>query len=236
MSDKPLAGKKIAILVADGFEQVELTGPREALDAAGADTSILSLKPGNVRAWKFTEWGEQFPVDMVVERADPAAFDALLLPGGVINPDVLRMSQTAMAFVRHFFDANKPVASICHGPWSIVEVGAARGRRMTSWPSIRTDLRNAGAEVVDEAAVVDRNMVTSRGPQDIPVFNREMVALFAKRKTGRPAKRGLRREAVIRRVSVQRLRPTHTVLDRSQVGCGQASESRVKRRLSTARS
>ena len=179
MSDKPLVGKKIAILVADGFEQVELTGPREALDAAGADTSILSLKPGQVRAWKFTEWGEQFPVDMVVERADPAAFDALLLPGGVINPDVLRMSQTAMAFVRHFFDANKPVASICHGPWSIVEVGAARGRRMTSWPSIRTDLRNAGAEVVDEAAVVDRNMVTSRGPQDIPVFNREMVALFA---------------------------------------------------------
>src|SRR5690348_16374923 len=168
MGDKPLLGKKIAILVADGFEQVELTGPREALDAAGADTSILSLKRGNVRAWKFTEWGEEFPVDMVVEHADPAAFDALLLPGGVINPDVLRMSQTAMAFVRHFFDANKPVASICHGPWSIVEVGAARGRRMTSWPSIRTDLRNAGAEVVDEAAVVDRNMVTSRGPQDIP--------------------------------------------------------------------
>ena len=100
-----------------------------------------------MRAWKFTEWGEQFPVDMVVERADPAGFEALLLPGGVINPDVLRMSQTAMAFVRHFFDANKPVASICHGPWSIIEVGAARGRRMTSWPSIRTDLRNAGAEV-----------------------------------------------------------------------------------------
>src|ERR1043165_436330 len=114
MSDKPLVGKKIAILVADGFEQVELTGPREALDAAGADTSILSLKPGNVRAWKFTEWGEQFPVDMVVERAAPAAFDALLLRGGVINPDVLRRSQTAMAFVRLFSDAKKPVASICH--------------------------------------------------------------------------------------------------------------------------
>src|SRR3954467_5677382 len=106
---------------------------------------------------------------MVVERADPAAFDALLLPGGVINPDVLRMVPQAMAFVRHFFDANKPVASTCHGPWSIIEVGAARGRRMTSWPSIRTDLRNAGAEVVDEAAVVDRYIVTSRGPQDIPV-------------------------------------------------------------------
>ena len=186
MSDKPLAGKKIAILVADGFEQVELTGPRQALDEAGADTSILSLKPGNVRAWKFVEWGEEFPVDMVVERADPTAFDALLLPGGVINPDVLRISQTAMAFVQHFFDANKPVASICHGPRSIIEVGAARGRRMTSWPSIRTDLRNAGAEVVDEAAVIDGNMVTSRGPQDIPVFNREMVSLFANgAKTGR---------------------------------------------------
>jgi len=179
MSDKPLNGMKIAILVADGFEQVELTEPRKALDAAGADTSIVSLKPGQVRAWKVTEWGEQFPVDMIVEGADPAGFEALLLPGGVINPDVLRMVPQAMAFVRHFFDANKPVASICHGPWSIIEVGAARGRRMTSWPSIRTDLRNAGAEVVDEAAVVDRNMVTSRGPQDIPIFNREMVALFA---------------------------------------------------------
>src|SRR3954470_7547714 len=179
MSDKPLEGMKIAILVADGFEQVELTGPREALDAAGADTSIVSLKPGQVRAWKFTEWGEQFPVDMIVEHADPASFEALLLPGGVINPDVLRMSRTAMAFVRHFFDANKPVASICHGPWSIIEVGAARGRHMTAWPSIRTDLSNAGAEVVGEAAVVDHNMVTSRGPQDIPAFNREMVALFA---------------------------------------------------------
>src|SRR3954469_19533909 len=182
MSDKPLAGRKVAILVADGFEQVELTEPRKALDAAGADTSIVSLKPGQVRAWKFTEWGEQFPVDITVERADPAGFEALLLPGGVINPDTLRMNQTAMAFVRHFFDADKPVASICHGPWSIVEIGAARGRRMTSWPSIRTDLRNAGAEVVDEAAVVDRNLVTSRGPRDIPIFNREMVALFAQGK------------------------------------------------------
>src|SRR3954447_21070014 len=129
MSDKPLDGKKVAILVADGFEQVELTGPREALDAAGADTSILSLEPGNVRAWKFTEWGEEFPVDMVVERADPAAFDALLLAGGGINTGVLRRRQPAMGFGRHFFATNKPVASICHGLWSIVEVGAARGRR-----------------------------------------------------------------------------------------------------------
>src|SRR5690349_265207 len=144
--EQNLKGKKVAILVADGFEQVELTEPRKALDAAGADTSIVSLKPGPVRAWKFTDWGEQFPVDMTVERADPAAFAALLLPGGVINPDTLRMSAQAMAFVRHFFDANKPVAAICHGPWSIVEAGAARGRRMTSWPSIRTDLRNARSE------------------------------------------------------------------------------------------
>jgi PfpI family intracellular protease len=179
MSDKPLSGKKIAILVAEGFEQVELTGPREALDAAGGDTSILSLKPGNVRAWKFTEWGEEFPVDMVVERADPAAFDALLLPGGVINPDLLRMSQTAMAFVRHFFDANKPVASICHGPWSIIEIGAARGRRMTSWPSLKTDLKNAGADWVDQEAVVDKGLVTSRSPDDIPAFNRETIKLFS---------------------------------------------------------
>jgi len=179
MSDKPLAGKKVAIVVADGFEQVELTEPRRALDSAGADTSIVSLKPGRVRAWKFTEWGEQFPVDMAVEHADPAAFDALLLPGGVLNPDTLRINATAMAFVRHFFDANKPVAAICHGPWSIVEAGAARGRRMTSWPSLRTDLRNAGAEWVDEEAVRDRNLVTSRKPDDIPAFNRAMIALFA---------------------------------------------------------
>jgi protease I len=151
----------------------------QGADAAGADTSIVSLKPGAVRAWKFTDWGERFPVDMVVERADPAAFDALLLPGGVINPDTLRMNQKAMSFIRHFFDRNKPVASICHGPWSIIEAGAARGRRMTSWPSLRTDLLNAGAEWVDADAVVDRNMVTSRKPDDIPAFNGAMVALFA---------------------------------------------------------
>jgi protease I len=171
---------KVAILVADGFEQVELTEPRKALDAAGADTSIVSLKPGQARAWKFTEWGEEFPVDITVERADPASFEALLLPGGVINPDTLRMVPQAVSFVRHFFDASKPVASICHGPWTIIEAGAACGRRMTSWPSVRTDLRNAGAEWVDDEAVVDRNLVTSRGPQDIPAFNRAMVGLFSK--------------------------------------------------------
>ncbi|MGE0257859.1 MAG: type 1 glutamine amidotransferase domain-containing protein, partial [Alphaproteobacteria bacterium] len=137
-------------------------------------------KPGRVRAWKFTEWGDEFPVDMAAERADPAAFDALLLPGGVINPDTLRMNKAAMSFVRHFFDRNKPVAAICHGPWSIIEAGAARGRRMTSWPSLRTDLLNAGAEWVDEKAVTDHNLVTSRKPDDIPAFNRAMVALFAK--------------------------------------------------------
>ena len=179
MSDKPLAGKKVAILIADGFEQVEMTEPRKALDAAGADTSIVSLKPGQVRAWKFTEWGERFPVDMEVERADPAAFDALLLPGGVLNPDTLRMNKTAMSFVRHFFDADKPVAAICHGPWSIIEAGAAVGRHMTSWPSLQTDLRNAGAQWLDAEAVHDRNLVTSRKPEDLPKFCKAGTELLA---------------------------------------------------------
>ena len=183
MADDALHGMKVAILIADGFEQVEMTEPRKALIEAGADTSVVSLKPGGVRGWKFTEWGEDFPVDITVERADPAVFDALLLPGGVINPDTLRMIPKAVSFAKHFFDANKPVASICHGPWMVIETGAARGRRVASWPSLKTDLRNAGAEWVDEAAVRDGKLVTSRNPGDIPVFNREMIALFGSART-----------------------------------------------------
>jgi protease I len=179
MADGQLRGAKVAILVSDGFEQVEMTEPRKALVEAGADTSLVSPKPGNVRAWDLTNWGEEFPVDQALETADPKAFDALLLPGGVINPDTLRMMPKAVAFAKAFFDAGKPVASICHGPWTIIETGAARGRRMASWPSLQTDLRNAGAEWVDEQAVVDGNLVTSRRPDDIPAFNREMISLFA---------------------------------------------------------
>ncbi|WAJ26097.1 type 1 glutamine amidotransferase domain-containing protein [Antarcticirhabdus aurantiaca] len=174
-----IAGMKIAILVTDGFEEVELTEPRKALDGAGAVTSVVSPKEGQVRAWKFTEWGDSLPVDVPLDEATPDRFDALLLPGGVINPDALRTNGKAVAFAKAFFDAGKPVASICHGPWTLIEAGAARGRRLTSWPSLKTDLRNAGAEWVDEEAVVDRGLVTSRKPDDIPAFNREMIQMFA---------------------------------------------------------
>jgi protease I len=187
MAGETLQGMKVAILVTDGFEQVELTEPRKALDQAGADTRVVSPKGDEVRGWNFTDWGQSLPVDLKLDEARPQDFDALLLPGGVINPDKLRMIPAAVQFVKAFFDAGKPVASICHGPWIIVEAGKARGRRMTSWPSIRTDLRNAGAEVVDEEAVVDGNLVTSRKPDDIPTFNREMIKLFAENRGQRRA-------------------------------------------------
>ncbi|MEJ0016475.1 MAG: type 1 glutamine amidotransferase domain-containing protein [Acetobacteraceae bacterium] len=178
MPNDALRGLKVAILVTDGFEQVELTKPRAALDQAGAETRIVSPKEGRVRGWKFTEWGDEVAVDVTLGAARPEGFDALLLPGGVINPDKLRMMPEAVAFVKAFFDAGKPVAAICHGPWMVVEAGGAKNRRMTSWPSVRTDVVNAGAKWVDEAAVRDRNLVTSRNPDDIPAFNQAMIALF----------------------------------------------------------
>ena len=179
MADDTLKGLRVAILVEEGFEQVELTEPRRALDDdAGADTNVVSPKDGKVRAWKFTNWGIELPVDVKLDQANPATFDALLLPGGVMNPDLLRTEPKAVAFAKAFFDAGKPVASICHGPWTIIEAGAANGRRMTSWPSLKTDLKNAGANWVDQEAVVDRGLVTSRSPDDIPAFNREMIKLF----------------------------------------------------------
>src|ERR1700730_15347808 len=175
-----LKGKKVAILVTDGFEQVELTEPRKALDQAGARTSIVSPKADKVRGWKFTEWGDEMKVDVALDKAKPEDFDALLLPGGVMNPDALRIQPKAVEFAAAFFDEGKPVASICHGPWMVIETGAAEGRRIASWPSLRTDLENAGAEWVDEEACVDGNLVTARKPEDIPAFNREMLQLFAR--------------------------------------------------------
>jgi protease I len=176
---KTLAGKKIAILVADGFEQVELSKPREALDHAGAVTQIVSPAGKKVKGWNHTEWGEEMDVDVALKSADAGEFDALQLPGGVMNPDHLRMDPAAVEFVKHFFESGKPVAAICHAPWSLIEADVVRGRRITSWPSLKTDLRNAGAEWVDEEVVRDGNLVTSRKPDDIPAFNREMIALFA---------------------------------------------------------
>jgi protease I len=179
MRNSQLNGLKVAILVTDGFEEAELVEPRRALDRAGADTRLVSPKSGSVRSWKLTDWGDQFPVDIPLAQARADDFDALVLPGGVMNPDQLRMLPEAVQFVRAFFDAGKQVASICHGPWTVLEAGGARGRRMTSWPSLKTDLRNAGAEWVDQEVVVDHNLVTSRKPDDIPAFNREMIELIS---------------------------------------------------------
>lgn len=181
MSEQTLKGRKVAILVTDGFEQVELLAPRKALDEAGAQTSVVSPQDKQVKGWNFTDWGETVPVDVPLAQAKPEQFDALLLPGGVINPDTLRMQPEAVAFVKAFVDAKKPIASICHGPWTLIEAGAVKGRRMTSWPSLRTDLTNAGAEWVDEEAVVDGNLVTSRNPDDIPAFSRAAIEAFARR-------------------------------------------------------
>jgi len=170
---------KVAILVAEGFEQQELTGPREALDAAGANTMIVSPNERQVQGWNHYDKADMFPVDVPLAEANAAEFDALLLPGGVANPDQLRMKPEAVQFIREFFDAGKPVAVICHGPWPLIEAGVVKGRRMTSWPSVKTDLINAGAEWVDEEVVVDNGLVSSRKPDDIPAFNQKMIEEFA---------------------------------------------------------
>jgi protease I len=179
-----LKGKKVAILVADGFEQVELTEPKKALEQAGAKTEIVSPAGDKVKGWDRTDWGRELPVDVPLERADAGGYDALLLPGGVMNPDKLRANPKAQRFVRSFFDQGKPVAAICHGPWTLIDAGVARGRKMTSYGSIQTDLKNAGVQWTDQEVVVDDNLVTSRKPDDIPAFNREMVRLFARQEVG----------------------------------------------------
>ncbi|MGB7438370.1 MAG: type 1 glutamine amidotransferase domain-containing protein [Candidatus Acidiferrum sp.] len=178
-----LTGLKVAILATDGFEQDELIKPRKALDEAGARTTVVSPTDDSIKAWKLTDWGDKVKVDQRLSEAEPSQFDALLLPGGVMNPDKLRMDPQAVAFVKAFFDSGKPVAAICHGPWTIIEAGAARGRKIASWPSLKTDLRNAGAEWVDKEAVVDGNLVSARKPDDIPAFNKAMIELFEHRES-----------------------------------------------------
>lgn len=173
-----LDGMKVAILVTDGFEQVEMTEPREALDAAGAHTQIVSPKAGSVRGWIHHDPASRFDVDLPLAEAKAEDFDALLLPGGVANPDALRIDEAAVAFVRAFVEADKPIAAICHGPWTLIDAGGVKGRRMTSWPSLRADLQNAGADWRDQEVVVDRDLVTSRKPDDLPAFNREMTKMF----------------------------------------------------------
>ena len=173
-----LTGRKVAVLVTDGFEQVELTQPMAALREAGADAHIVSPKDGKVKGWAKTDWGDEFDVGVHLADARADDYDALLLPGGVMNPDKLRKDEQAVAFVRAFFDAGKPVAAICHGPWLLIDADVADGRRVTSYDSIRRDLENAGAVWVDEEVVVDSGLVTSRKPDDIPAFNRKMIEEF----------------------------------------------------------
>jgi protease I len=178
-ASSPLAGKKVAILVADGFEESELLEPRAALEAAGATALIVSPNEQFVKSWTGAGFGQSLKVDIVVGQADPASFDALLLPGGVINPDKLRLQPAAVEFVRAFFSAGKPVAAICHGLQMLIEADVVEGRRLTSYPSVKTDLINAGADWVDEEVVCDHGLVTSRKPADIPAFNAKMIEEIA---------------------------------------------------------
>ncbi len=174
-----LKGKKVAALVADGYEQVELTEPYKALEQAGATVHVVSPSTPRVRGWNHTQWGEDFVVDKSLDEARPDDYDGLLLPGGVMNPDRLRTIPKAVQFVRHFVETGKPIAAICHGPWTLIEAGAVKGLQMTSWPSLQTDLRNAGAQWVDREVVIDQGIVTSRKPDDIPAFNKKMIEEFA---------------------------------------------------------
>jgi len=174
-----LKGKKVAILAEQGFEQVELVEPRKALEDAGAQTALVSpATTAKIKAWNHKRWGRSYKVEVPLAEAQPENYDALLLPGGVMNPDKLRRNQQALAFVKAFFDSGKPVAAICHGPWTLIDAGLVKGRRLTSYHSIQTDLKNAGAEWVDEEVVEDNNLVTSRQPDDIPAFNRKIVEKF----------------------------------------------------------
>ncbi len=172
---KQIKGKKVAILATDGFEQVELTDPRKNLEQAGATVDVISIKPGEIKGWDKTDWGQSVKVDHLVTDVKPADYDALVLPGGQINPDKLRMNKDAVAFIKQFAESGKPVAAICHGPWGLIEAGVVKGKTMTSWPSVHTDLINAGANWVDKEVVQDGNLITSRKPEDIPAFSNKLI-------------------------------------------------------------
>ena len=179
MTDQPLSHKTIAVLATDGFEQVELTKPVEALKAAGAKVVIVSLEADEIQGFNHHDKGDKTPVDIKVSDADVEDYDGLLLPGGVISPDALRLDDAAVAFVKAFGQAGKPIAAICHGPWTLIDANLVKGRRMTSWPSLKTDLTNAGANWVDEGSVTDGGLVTSRNPDDIPAFCEAAIKAYA---------------------------------------------------------
>ncbi len=179
MTDRTLSGKKIAVLATDGFEQIELTKPVEALKAAGAEVEIVSPKTGAIQGFNHHDKGDQTSVDRPLDQASAGDYDGLVLPGGVINPDALRLEPDAIGFIRDFVGASKPIAAICHGPWTLIDAGAVEGRTLTSWPSLKTDLSNAGATWVDREVVVDGGLITSRNPDDLPAFCAQMIERFA---------------------------------------------------------
>jgi protease I len=174
-----LQGKRVAFLMTDGVEQIEYTEPRKAVEAAGADVHLVALEPGTVQGFNHLDKADTFTADIAVRNADPNDYDGLVLPGGVANPDALRLDQDAVAFVRAFFEQGKPVAAICHAPWTLVEAGVVKGRTLTSWPSLKTDIRNAGGEWVDEEVHVDQGLVTSRKPDDLKAFCAKAIEEFA---------------------------------------------------------
>jgi protease I len=174
-----LRNTRVAALVDNGFEQSELIEPKKALEAAGARVDIVSPQNEKVKGWQHGNWGQEVSVDRGLSGANADEYDALLLPGGVMNPDKLRANEKAVAFVKSFAEAGKPIAAICHGPWTLIEAGAVRGRTVTSWPSLKSDLRNAGANWVDQEVVTDNGLVTSRNPDDLPAFNKKMIEEFA---------------------------------------------------------
>ena len=182
MAKETLAGKRIAIIAADMVEQVELVEPRKALEKAGATTELISMKPGEIQGFNHYDRADKHKVDKTAEEVDAADYDGLLIPGGVGNPDTMRMDENLVQFTRAFFEQGKPVAAICHGPWMLVEAGVARDRTVTSWPSLQTDIRNAGGNWVDQEVVADQRLITSRKPDDIPAFNKKMVEVFAEGK------------------------------------------------------
>jgi protease I len=179
-----LKGLRVAIVATEGFEQVELTKPKEALEEAGARVEVISpkagIKSGKIKGWNMTDWGDSVKVDVELSEAKEGNYDALVLPGGVMSPDKLRMDPQAVTFIKSFVKNKKPIAAICHGPWTLIEADAVRGKKMTSWPSLQTDLKNAGAQWVDEEVVEDNGLVTSRKPDDIPAFNQRVIELFGR--------------------------------------------------------
>jgi protease I len=190
-----LQGKKVAFIATEGVEQVELTEPWKAVEQAGAQPELISIEDGEVQAWKHFDKGDTFKVDRTIEEAQPDEYDALVLPGGVANPDQLRADENVVSFIRTFAQSGKPIGVICHGPWTLIEAGVVQGRKLTSWPSLQTDLRNAGADWVDEEVVVDQGLVSSRKPDDLPAFNAKIVEEFAEGRHEESAQKAIHAEA-----------------------------------------